>query len=328
MKNRLIAVLTATVLVAPLSAPFSAFAQAFPSKPVRIIVPWPPGAIDVSVRLMQNAMSEDLGQPVIVETRPGASGFIGAEQVARSTPDGYTLLATAAGSLVTGTIINPKAPFDTLRDFAPVTLIYDSAQVIVAKMSLPQTNLKELLDFAKANPGKLSYGSTGIGAAQHVDGETFKRTAGVDIVHIPYGGFGPLMQAVAGQQVDLAFATVGIVRQLVLGQKARLIAVHGGKAPANYPAAANLNDVFPGFVTAPGFIGLWVPAATPRPIVNRLNTAAVRALRTPEVRAKFDETGVNVVANSPDEFAAVVKSSFDSAGRSIREAQAAGVKFE
>lgn len=316
--------LAATALCAPLAA----LAQAFPTKPVRVIVPWPPGAIDVSVRLLQQVMSDDLGQPVIVETRPGASGFIGAELVARSAPDGYTLLATAAGSLVTGTIINPKAPFDTLKDFTPVTMIYDSAQVIVAKMSLPQTSLKDLIDFAKANPGKLSYGSTGVGAAQHVDGETFKRIAGVDIVHIPYGGFGPLLQAVAGQQVDLGFATVGIVRQLVLGGKARLIAVHGGKAPANYPPAANLNEVFPGFPTAPGFIGFWAPAATPRPVVLRLNAAAVKALRTPEVRAKFDETGVNVVGNTPDEFLAQIKAAFDSAGRSIKAAQAAGVKFE
>ncbi|MSQ50656.1 MAG: tripartite tricarboxylate transporter substrate binding protein [Betaproteobacteria bacterium] len=316
--------LAAACLIAPLTA----LAQAFPSKPVRIIVPWPPGAIDVSVRLLQQVMAEDLGQAVIVETRPGASGFIGAEMVARAAPDGYTLLATAAGSLVTGTIINPKAPFDTVRDFAPITQIYESAQVIVAKMSLPQTNLKELIEFAKTNPGKLSYGSTGIGAAQHVDGETFKRTAGVDIVHIPYGGFGPLLQAVAGQQVDLGFATVGIVRQLVLAGKARLIAVHGGKAPANYPPAANLNDVFPGFETAPGFIGFWAPAVTPRPVVQRLNGAAVKALRTPDVRAKFEETGAIVGGNTPEEFAAVIKASFDSAGRSIRAAQAAGVKFE
>ena len=311
-----------------LCAPLIAFAQAFPGKPVRVIVPWPPGAIDVSVRLLQQVMSDDLGQPLVIETRPGASGFIGAELVARAAPDGYTLLATAAGSLVTGTLINPKAPFDTLKDFTPVTMIYDSPQVIVAKMSLPQTNLKELIDFAKANPGKLSYGSTGIGAAQHVDGETFKRIAGVDLVHIPYGGFGPLLQAVTGQQVDLGFATVGVVRQLVLAGKARLIAVHGGKAPANYPPAANLNEVYPGFETAPGFIGIWAPSSTPAQIVQRLNAAAVKALRTPDVRAKFDETGVNVVGNTPDEFAAVIKAAFNSAGRSIREARAAGVKFD
>ena len=324
MKKHIRAFLAAACLCAPLAV----FAQAFPTKPVRIIVPWPPGAIDVSVRLLQQSMTDDLGQSVIIETRPGASGFIGAEMVARAAPDGYTLLATAAGSLVTGTIIYPKAPFDTVRDFTPITQIYESAQVIVAKMSLPQTTLKELIDFAKANPGKLSYGSTGIGAAQHVDGETFKRTAGVSIVHIPYGGFGPLLQAVAGQQVDLGFATVGVVRPLVLAGKARLIAVHGGKAPANYPPATNLNDVFPGFETAPGFIGFWAPAATPRPVVQRLNGAAVKALRTPEVRAKFEDTGVIVGGNTPEEFAAVIKASFDSAGRSIRAAQAAGVKFE
>ncbi|OFZ98696.1 MAG: hypothetical protein A3H35_08080 [Betaproteobacteria bacterium RIFCSPLOWO2_02_FULL_62_17] len=316
------------VAAACLCAPITAFTQAFPAKPVRVIVPWPPGAIDVSVRLLQQVMAEDLGQPLIIETRPGASGFIGAEMVARAAPDGYTLLATAAGSLVTGTLINPKAPFDTRKDFTPVTMIYDAPQVIVAKTSLPLNNLKELIDFAKANPGKLSYGGTGIGAAQHVDGETFKRIAGVDLVHVPYGGFGPLLQAVAGQQVDLGFATVGVVRQLVLAGKARLIAVHGGKAPANYPPAANLNEVFPGFETAPGFIGFWAPAATSQSIVQRLNAAAVKALRTPDVRAKFDETGVNVVGNTPEEFAAVIKAAFESAGRSIRAARAAGVKFD
>lgn len=309
-------------------APAVALAQAFPTKPVRIVVPWPPGAIDVSVRLMQQAMSDDLAQPVIVETRPGASGFIGAEFVARSAPDGYTLMATAAGSVVTGTIINPKAPFDTLRDFAPVTMIYDSPQAIIAKTELPQSNLKELIAYAKANPGKLSYGSTGIGAAQHVDGESFKRAAGVFIVHIPYAGFGPLLQAVAGQQIDMAFATVGIVKQLVNANKAKLIAIHGGKLPAGFPNVPNLQDVFPGFSTAPGFIGLWAPAATPRPVVQRLNAAAVKALTTPSVRAKFDETGVNVSANTPEQFDAVIRASFESASKSIRAAQAAGVVFE
>jgi tripartite-type tricarboxylate transporter receptor subunit TctC len=324
MNKHLLRLATAACLLAPAAV----FAQAFPAKPVRVIVPWPPGAIDVSVRLLQQVMAEDLGQPVVIETRPGASGFIGAELVARAIPDGYTLLATAAGSLVTGTIIADKVPFDTLKDFAPITMIYDSPQAIIARMSLPQGNLRELIEFARVNPGKLSYGSTGIGAAQHVDGETFKRTAGVDIVHIPYGGFGPLLQAVAGQQVDLGFATVGVVRPLVLAGKARLIAVHGGKAPANFPPAANLNEVFPGFETAPGFIGFWAPVATPHPIVQRLNAAAVKALRTPEVRAKFDETGVNVVGNTPEEFAAAIKAAFESAGRSIRAASAAGVKFE
>ena len=316
------------VTVSCLCAPLAAFAQAFPAKPVRVIVPWPPGAIDVTVRLLQQAMAEDLGQALIIETRPGASGFIGAEMVARAAPDGYTLLATPAGSLVTGTIIAEKVPFDTLKDFAPITMIYDSPQVIVARMSLQQSNLKELIDFAKANPGKLSYGSTGIGAAQHVDGETFKRMAGVDILHVPYAGFGPLIQAVVGQQVDLAFAIVGVVRPLVLGGKVKLIAVHGGKAPANFPPVPNLNEMFPGFATAPGFIGFWTGAGVPRPIVMRLNAAAVKALRTPEVRAKIEETGVTIGANTPDEFLAVIKAAFDSAGRSIREARAAGVKFD
>jgi tripartite-type tricarboxylate transporter receptor subunit TctC len=175
--------------------PLDTLAQSFPTKPIRIIVPFPPGGVDVAIRLIQNPMSEELGQPVVIENRAGANGFIGSELVARSAPDGYTILATSSSTLIAGPLVSTNVPFDTLRDFTPITMIYMTVSVLAAKQSLAANSVKELIDFARRNPGKLSYGSSGIGSAQHLDGETFKLASGTNIVHVPYKGGGPQAQA-------------------------------------------------------------------------------------------------------------------------------------
>lgn len=306
----------------------TAAAQNFPAKPIRVVVPWPPGAIDNYVRFMQPSMNEDLGQPIIIENRAGASGHIGTENVARSPADGHTMLANAAGSMVTAWLISPNPPFDTLKDFAPVTMIYDSAQVLVARAGLPLNSLKEVIDYAKQNPGKLSYGSTGIGAAQHVDGETFKRVAQVDILHVPYAGFAPLIQALLGQQVDLAMTALPVAKALIAAKKLKPISSHNGRLPTDMPQVPVLEDQFPGFESAPGFVGLWVASATPRAIVQRLNAASVKALKSPDVRGKIEETGATLGANTTEEFGAIVRTKMESSARMIKAARSAGVKFE
>jgi tripartite-type tricarboxylate transporter receptor subunit TctC len=317
------------MLVAVLCAvPLAARAQAWPAKPIRVVVPYAPGAIDVYVRMIAPRLQEDLGQPIIVDNKPGATGFIGAEHVAKSAPDGYTMMATPAGSVVVAFTVASNPPFNTLRDFAPVTMIYDSPQAIVVKAALPVNTLREFIEYAKRNPGKLSYGSTGIGGAQHVDAETFKRFTETDIVHVPYNGFAPVIQALLGGQVDMASATIGIVKQHVVSGKMKLIASHNGKVSSDLPAVPVLNDLYAGFETSPAFVGLWVPAGVPRPVIQRLNAVSVKALREPQVRGKIEEGGAVVGANTPEEFLAIIHAGLEATARNIKAARAAGAKFE
>lgn len=317
------------LLVAALcSVPLAARAQAWPAKPIRVVVPYPPGAIDVYVRMIAPHLQQDLGQPVIIDNKPGATGFIGAEHVAKSAPDGYTLMATPAGSVVVAYTVASNPPFNTLRDFAPITMIYDSPQAIVVKAALPVSTLKEFIDYARKNPGKLSYGSTGIGGAQHVDAETFRRFTDTDMVHVPYNGFAPVIQALLGGQLDMASVTIGIVKQHVVSGKMKLLASHNGKVSSNLPAVPVLNDLYPGFESSPAFVGLWVPAGVPSPVIQRLNAVSTKALRDPQVRGKIEEGGAVIGANTPEKFLAVIRAGLESTARNIKAARAVGAKFE
>ncbi len=310
---------------------FPAGGQGFPSRPIRIVVPYPPGAVDVYVRLMQPHVEQELGQPFVVDNRPGASGFIGSEIVAHSAPDGHTLLAAASGTLVGAYLVASKAPFDTLKDFTPITTIYNTPSVLVAKPSLPQNSLAELVDFAKRNPGKLSYGSTGIGGSQHIDTESFKLSAGIDLLHVPYNGFAPVVQALLGGQVDVAILTAGVALPLAASNKLKVLAVYGGireKRPAVFANVPDLSDAYPGYRYINGWIGLFAPAGIPAAVLQRLNTAGVNALHAPEVRAKIEDAGAIAVADSAEHFAATVRGDVEAMGNFIRSARAAGVKFE
>jgi tripartite-type tricarboxylate transporter receptor subunit TctC len=317
-------------LAAALMVSAHAWSQAYPTRPIRIVVPFPPGAIDIYVRLMGPHMEKELGQPVIVDNRAGAIGFIGAELVARAAPDGYTLLTTASGSIVVAWLIAAKPPFDTLKDFAPITRIYNTPGAFVAKASLPLNSLAEVIDYAKKNPGKLSHGSTGIGGTQHFDAEAFQMEAGVDLLHVPFNGFGPVVQALLGQQVDLAFTSIGVASPLVRANKVKLLAVFSGN-PAIRPTAfnvPNLNDLYPAYTPTDGWIGVLAPAGTPPPIIARLNAAGVKALRSPDVAAKVEDGGAVVMADSPEAFAVAMRKSIDEMSRFIKRARAAGRKFE
>jgi tripartite-type tricarboxylate transporter receptor subunit TctC len=296
-----------------------------------VIVPYAPGPIDSNVRLLQAHMGKDLGQPIVVENRPGASGFIGAEIVAKSPPDGYTLLGTSSGSLVTGSQIQPNVPFNTLRDFTPITIIYRTTAALVAKSSLPVSSVKDVVELARRNPGKLTYGSTGVGSLKHVEGESFQHAAQVDLTHVPYNGFGPVVQALLGQHLDLGFASVGVLVPHVTSGKVKLLAVYNGSRsllPAEFAKAPELTEALPGFQPVQDWIGLLGPAGMPGPIVSRLNAAAVGALNAPEIRSKIEAGGSSVVADRPEQFQAEIKASLESAAQVIKAARARGVKFE
>jgi len=302
--------------------------QAFPSKPIRMIVPFPPGGVDVAIRLMQNQMSEDLGQPIVLENRAGANGFIGSELVAKSAPDGYTLLATTSSTLIAGPLVSANVPFDPIKDFSPITMIYLTISALGVKSSLPVNSVKELLDYAKKYPGKLSYGSSGIGSAQHLDGETFKLVAGADIVHIPYTGGGPQAQALVAQEIDVSFQPLQQLRPFMSGGKIKVLAFYNGPRPSDLTTVPDLADAVPGFRAGPGFIGLLGPAKMPAAVVARLNSAAVKSITAPDTRAKLEANGAIIVAGTPESFAAELKAGLDGTRKYVYAITARGVKFE
>jgi tripartite-type tricarboxylate transporter receptor subunit TctC len=318
--------LAAGIAAAGLLIPAAALAQ-YPAKPIRVVVPYPPGGVDVSIRLMQNAMSDDLGQPIVIENRPGANTAIGSTLVARAAPDGYTLLATST-ALVTGAVIG-TVPLDPIKDFTPVSMVYTSMGVLAARPSVPFNSVTELIDYARRNPGKVSYASIGIGSEQHLTGEMLKFAAGMDLNHIPYKGFGPILQALLGQEVDTAFITYQTIRPLLTSGKAKALAVYSlRRRHPGMPNVADIAETVPGFSTTRSWVGLLGPAALPRPVLARLNGAAVKAINAASVRSQLEELGFIVVASTPEGFAEWIKADFETAAKLVKDVTATGVKFE
>lgn len=288
------------------AAPFAVFPQAYPLKPIRLIVPYPPGGIDPYARVLGPKMNEELGQPVVIENRPGANGFIGSEQVARAAPDGYTIVFATSSTLVAGVLMSKKPPFEPVKDFTPIINIFEAVQTLAVHNSLPVNSVKELIDYAKKNPGKLSYNSSGIGSVFHLNGEMFKMATGVNIVHVPYGGTGPMAADFAAGRVEVCFP--GITNILPFMDRVRVLAMLEPKRHAKFPNVPTLAEILPGYQKAPSWIGILGPANVPRPIVDRLNAAGAKALNEPDVRKFFDDRGSVIIGGTPEEFAATMRS--------------------
>ncbi len=303
-------------------------AQDFPKRPLQIVVPWPPGAIDIYVRLIKAPMEQELGQPVIVETKPGANGYIGTQAVADAKPDGYTLLANTSSSIVMGPLTSRNARFQVQRDFAPISGIYLSQFVLVVRKSLPVKTLAELIAYAKQNPGKLNYGSPGIGSTLHLISLDLCRVAGLEMTHVPYRGFAPLMQDLLGGTLDMAFVAVGTIRPMILAGSVTPLAVDQGAVPAGLGPIADISAALPGFEPIPTFIGLWAPAGTPKPVIDRLNRATLAALSSEHVHKTMLEQGNIPFGQSPDAFAAEVDRNVLISTRLVEAAKAAGARFE
>jgi tripartite-type tricarboxylate transporter receptor subunit TctC len=315
-------------LVAAALATSAAPGQDFPTRPLQIVVPWPPGAIDIYVRLIKAPMEQELGQPVIVETKPGANGYIGTQAVAEAKPDGYTLLANTSSSIVMGPLTSHNARFQVQRDFAPISGIYLSQFVLVVRKSLPVKSFAELIAYARQNPGKLNYGSPGLGSTLHLISLNLCRVAGLEMTHVPYRGFAPLMQDLLGGTLDMAFVAVGTIRPMILAGSVTPLAVDQGAAPAGMGQIGAVGDALPGFETVPTFIGLWAPTGTPKPVIDRLNRATVAALSNDQVRKTMLEQGNVPFGGSPQAFAAEVDRNLAISTRLVEAAKAAGAKFE
>jgi tripartite-type tricarboxylate transporter receptor subunit TctC len=284
------------------SIPCAALAQAYPSKPVKIVVPFPPGgAVDTIARVVGQKLADELKQPVIVENRPGASANIGAELVAKSAPDGYTLLMASPG-LATNNTLFPKLPFNGVRDFTAIARIGYAPLVIVVNPSFPAMSLGELIALAKADPGKLTYASAGNGSSGHLAGELFKISARIDALHVPYKGGAPAITDLLGGRISFMPINPLEVLSHIKSQRLRVLAVASDKRVALLPDVPTVGEAgVPGF-EASVWWGLVAPAKTPHEIIARLNAASLQALADPSVKGKLTELGVVITPGTPEQF--------------------------
>ena len=314
----------AAALAATAAATVSA--QSFPSKPIRLVVPFPPGPIDVLARIYAPKMSEELGQAVIVENRPGAGSALGTEFVARSAPDGYTLLHCSTSALLMAPFTVKAVTYNALKDFSLISQMMETPYYLLLNSAVPINSVQELIDFAKRNPGKLSYATSGVGSAGHMEVEALKSILGIDIVHVPYKGMAPAIQDVIAGRVEMAsMVYLGFGAMLASG-KLKLIAVTDFTRHKSFPAVPSITETVPNFRRIPTWQALVGPAGIPRPVVMRLHNAIVKALNMPEVRAKIEgEAKSVIIGNTPEEFAPVLKADYEHVGRLVKEL---GIKAE
>jgi len=281
----------------------TAIAQPFPAKPVRWIVPFPPGgATDIIARIVAQKMSEAWAQPVIVENRAGAAGAIGSDAVAKSAPDGYTILMGTTSTHAVGPAINPKLPYNTLTDFTPVTLVATFPNVLVGHPSTA-ASLQELIALLKAHPGKYAFGSSGAGSSTHLTGELFKLMTQTDVNHIPYKGTGPLLNDLMGGQVAFAFDQITAVMSPIQAGKMRALGVASRERNPALPDVPAIAEVLPGFESV-AWVGILGPARMPPELATRIQLETRRTLQLPDIAQRMKELGATPVASAPAEFAA------------------------
>lgn len=278
----------------------------WPSKPVRIVVPFPPGGIvDTVARQLQPRLQSALGQTVLIDNRGGAGGTVGVGEVARAAPDGHTLVLVF-DAYATYPLVYPKLGYDTSKDLLPVTQIASNPLVLVVNPGVPATNLKQVVELAKAKPGKLNYASVGAGSSNHLTAEYFKSVSGTFITHIPYRGGGPAQQDLLGGQVDLMFLSAVLAQPHVKAGKLRALAQTGAKRAATYPDVATVAESgYPGFDVS-SWVGMLAPAGTPRPVIDRLHTEIQRILAAPDFVARLNDQGLTPIASTPEQFASVL----------------------
>jgi len=283
-------------------------AQAWPSKPIKWVVPFAPGGTtDILARTVGEKLAVALGQPVIIENKPGAGGGVGAEFTAKSAPDGYTIMGGTISTHAINASLYKSLPYDPVKDFVAITLIARVPNMLVINPSVPAKDVKELIALLKANPGKYSFASSGNGTSQHLSGELFKSMSGTDMQHIPYKGSPPALQDVVGGQVAMTFDNITTALPLAKAGKLRALAVTTAKRSSVAPDVPTLAESgLPGFEVG-SWQGVFAPAGTPPEIVKRLNAEIVKALNMPDVRDKLSGLGAEIVADSPEEFSALVK---------------------
>jgi len=300
----------------------TALAQSYPTKPIRFVVPFAPGgSTDTLARTIGQKLSASLGQQVVVDNRSGANGNIGMEIVARAAPDGHTIVLGYIANLAIGPGLYAKLPFDPVRDYAPITQLASSPNILAVHPSLPVTSFKELIAYAKVHPGKLNYASASVASIGHLTGELLNHAAGIDLVHVPYKGSGQAVIDLLAGQVPMMFSGMSSVMPHIKAGKLRPLAVTGAQRSPATPAVPTIAESgFPGF-EATAWYGVLAPARTPKPIVNRLHDEIVRALALPDVKERLNNVGFDLVGGTPEAFGAYIKTEIKKWTKVVRAAK-------
>jgi tripartite-type tricarboxylate transporter receptor subunit TctC len=289
----------------------AAWAQNYPNRAIRMIVPYPAGGgADITARPIAQMLSERWGQPVVIENHGGASGMIGADMVARAPPDGYTILVSSSAEVALDVALFPKMQYDPVRDFAPITLATVTPMALVVHPSIPVTSVKEYIEFARAKPGSMKFGSTGAGSPHQFAGEWLKMLTQVDIVHVPYKGSGPLMIDLLGGHTPSGFATLLPAMQHLKSGKLRALAVTTKNRVPLLPDVPALSETLPGFDITQ-WNAVWAPAGTPKDVLDKLSTEIIRIVQSPDYKARMLEQGCEAIGNSPSELAAFQKAEIE-----------------
>jgi tripartite-type tricarboxylate transporter receptor subunit TctC len=304
----------------PMATPAPAQAPTYPDKPIRIVVPFPVGGIaDTFGREIGRKLTEAWGQPVLIDNRTGAGGNIGADIVAKSPPDGYTLVMGNIGTHAVNLSLFPSMPFDTIKDFTPIVHVLDAEGLLIVNLSITATTVPELIALARSQPGKLSYGSGGVGTTSHLAGELFKSMTKVDIVHVPYKGNVPAITDLLGGQTSMAFATMPTVLPHVRAGKLRPLAVLGAVRSPALPDVPAVAESVPGFEVS-NWIGLFGPAGMPPAIVERLNAEVQKIMRSPEIQKRLETEGAKFIPMTPEQFAMFQKAELSKWAKTIKDA--------
>jgi len=302
----------------------AAHAQSYPSRPVRSIMTVAGGA-DVVARLVAQGLTAALGQPVVVETQSGAGGAIGAEAVARAAPDGHTIMLTSASALVMNRFLSKSARLDPLRDFTPISKAFETVALVVTSPALPVGSMRELIEFAKRHPGKLSYGTSGIGTTHHLAGESIRLLTGIDWVHVPYKGGPPVITDLITGEIQVGFSILATAAPFVASGKVKILAVNGAKRYHVIGDVPTVTEQLPGYEPPSTWGGYFGPAGMPRAIVARLHDEIVRILNSPEVRAKAEDIGFPVATSTPEELSATIRRDIEYTARIVK---AVGIRPE
>jgi tripartite-type tricarboxylate transporter receptor subunit TctC len=317
-------VLTATALAAgflALHAPAMAQAQGYPSKPVRMVTEFSAGSGgDLLIRIVATPMSEILGQPVIIENRGGAGGVIAAETVIRAAPDGYSFLAGTPNALITRRFLAKTQSFDVTKDLQPITAVGETTTVIVAHPTAPVKTMKELIDYGKANPGKISYGTSGFGSTHHLSQEQIRTLTGSELTHVPYKSGLAAIQDVFSGQIPVSYSILSSGAAFIKSGKVRVLAQVNEKRSPSVPDVPSVAEVVPGFQQVPSWTAFFGPVGMPDPVLRRLSGDAVKAIVRPDTKAKLADIGFDPIANTPEEFAALIRRQIDLVGRIVKAA--------
>lgn len=313
------AIVASTLLIGAMAAPLSA--QTYPTRPIRLILPFPPGgATDILGRVVGQKLAERLGQPVVPENRPGAGSNIGIELVAKSRPDGYTLVLVMSTLAISPSLYR-KLNYDPIKDLAPISMVAQLPSVLLVKPSLPIKNLKELVEYAKAHPGKLNFGSSGVGSPSHLTCELLKILGQIDIVHVPYKGSAQAMMAMMGGEADIVvIAPPAAIPQIEAG-KVRALAVLSKERLPSLASVPTSKEAGMENLLMTIWYGLLAPAGMPRDIINRLNEEWIKIAAMPDTRSKFDNAGVETLSSTPEQFAEFIKAETARWAKVVKEAK-------